>query len=307
MSKTFVYSKTKIIHFISFCCYTINIMELNQQTQNKIKKIKELGINNLCIISEFDKTITCGIDKQGIYQSCSFSVYRNNPELLGKNYQKETDILFEKYYTIEQSSNYTNKEKEKYMIEWWKKEFDLYKKYNFKNKTINTIIDNNLIELRSKTNQFFKLTNQYKIPTIIFSAGIYNLIDGFIKKTNNDFDNIHIVGNQFIFDKNDKFQGTTGDVIHSQNKTFTELSHLPVYKDLQNKKTCILIGDSPSDTKMVEGNDFDIVLKIGFLNTLEDNSKYENRLNGHNNCYDIIIPGYEDFSKINSILEQITN
>ena len=233
-------------------------MSFSKEIQDKINKIKKFGINNLCIISDFDKTITTGIDKFGISQSCSFSVFSNNPHLLGMDYLKETNRLFDKYYTIEQSSDYKDLEKEKYMIEWWKKEFKLYEKYNFNNSIISNIIKNKLIKFKPVTNIFFKILNENKIPIIIFSAGIYNLINGFVKQTNNDYKNVHIVANQFKFDNSGSFIGTFGDVIHSLNKTFTELSHLPVYKDLKNKKTCILLGDSPSDPKC----QMDQVLKL---------------------------------------------
>jgi HAD superfamily hydrolase (TIGR01544 family) len=307
MSKTFVYSKTKIIYFISFCCYTINIMELNQSTQNKILKIKELGVNNLCIISDFDDTLTKGIKPNGTRGSNSFSVYANNTELLGKEYAIETNKLFEKYYFLEQNPDISNNEKERYMIEWWEKEFYLYKKYNFSKDTINIIIDDHLMELKTQTNNFFNLTKSNNIPTIIFSAGIYNIIRGFLQKEKEDFNNIHVVANKFEFDKKNIFTKTTGDIIHSLNKNFIELSHLPIYEEIKLKKNCILLGDSISDTNMTKGANFDTILKIGFLNSTPKKPEYENRLKAHKEKFDIVLDGKEDFRIINSILEHIIN
>lgn len=281
-------------------------MEISSSAQLKIEKIIEFTTNNLCVISDFDKTISKGIDKNGNILPCSFSVYGHHTELLGENHKNDSSSLFKKYYPIEQSGEYTDEQKQIHMIQWWKEEFELYKKYNFKNSTIDTIIEKNLIDLKDHTTDFLKLTNDLKLPTILYSAGVYNLIDGFIKKTNNNYKNINIIANQFKFDTSGNFIGTNGDVIHSQNKTFTQISNLPVYNTLKDKKTCILIGDSPSDIKMVEGSNFDTILKIGFLNTIPKNIKYQDRLNIHRDRFDIILPGYENFKDIVKLLENVS-
>ena len=56
---------------------------------------------------------------------------------------------------------------------------------------------------------------------------------------------------------------------------------------------------------MSDGSSFEVILKIGFLNTLKNNPKYENRLKAHEKGYDIILPGYKGFEEINSILKQL--
>ncbi len=269
---------------------------------NTIKNYKK---EDICIITDFDDTLTKGVLENNKRGSNSFSVYINNSHLLSKEYIKETNELFEYYYDIEQDPNIDDKTKENHMVEWWKKEFELYKKYNLTQKTFDEIISKKLIELKDKVEDFFILTKENNIPTIIFSAGVYNLIHGFLKEINSDFDNIHVVSNIFEFDDNGDFLKTKGDVIHSLNKTFSELSHLYVYSQLKNKKLCILIGDSISDNKMVEGSNFEKVIRIGFLNTLENNEKYNLRLKGHQENFDLVISGKEDFSKVIEILNKI--
>lgn len=273
--------------------------------EEKIEKIKQLGIENLCIISDFDDTISKGIKSDGTKSSNSFSVYMNNPHLLGDKINAELLRLYNFYYPIEQDPNLPKHKKEKIIVEWWNKTFEEYKKYDFSKDTIKKIIDENLIELKNKTDEFFNLTVEYKIDTIIFSAGIYNLIHKFLDLHSIKHSNIHVVANKFKFDDSGFFTHTYGDVIHSMNKTFFELSRIPVYEELTQKKTCIILGDSLSDTYMAEGANYETILKIGFLNTLPIDENYKCRLKAHQEKFDIVLDGQEDFTKINSILKQL--
>jgi 5'-nucleotidase len=273
--------------------------------QKKFFDIKKLGINNLCIISDFDDTISKGIKSDGTKSSNSFSVYMNNPHLLGEKMNVELNKLFNYYYPIEQDPNLPKKQKEKIIVEWWNKTFEEYKKYKFSKDIITQIVDENLMELKDKTDIFLEFTVKHKIDTIIFSAGIYNLIHKFLDLHSIRHKNIHVVANKFKFDENGLFTHTYGDVIHSMNKTFFELSRIPVYEELTKKKTCIILGDSLSDTYMANGANFETILKIGFLNTLPEDENYQKRLKAHKEKFDLVLEGQEDFTKLNLILKQL--
>lgn len=273
--------------------------------KNLIEKISKYKNEEICIISDFDDTLTKGIVDDNRRGSNSFSVFANNPYLLEDKYLKLTNKLFNYYYNIEQDPNIDEESKTNSMEDWWNKEFDLYTKYGLTESKFDVIIQNKLIELRDEVNIFFNFVYENKVSLVIFSAGIYNLIHQFLKKINCDYDNIHVVANIFNFSDCGIFKKTSGDIIHSQNKTFVELSHLPIYSELENKKVCILLGDSIGDLKMVDGANFEEVLKIGFLNKLPGDKYYVERFEAHKKNYDIVISGMEDFSKINQILKEI--
>jgi 5'-nucleotidase len=270
-----------------------------------LNTLKQYKPSEFCIISDFDDTLTKGILKNGNRASNSFSVFPNNPQLLGLDYLKLTNTYFKHYYALEQNPNLSKHEKITFMKEWWEKEFDLYKRFKLSTSILQTIITNHLIELRDGVDYFLKLTHNLNIPTLIFSAGIYDLIHGFFKETSSDFSNVHVIGNMFEFDLNGYFLKTKGEIIHSQNKTFEKLSQLPIFSKIKDKKVCILIGDSLGDLQMVENSHFDYILKIGFLNTLPNNANYQERLKAHQKQYDIVIDGREDFSKINTLLKEV--
>lgn len=276
-------------------------------TEEKIEKIKELGNENLIILSDFDDTITKAFREDNSRASNSFSVYPNHPHLLSEDYVKETNELFDIYYPIEQDPNKSFEEKEKIVVKWWEKEFELYKKYGFTENTIHEIIEKKLLELKEKTPEFFDITKENNIPLVIVSAGIYNIIHSFLDSVKKDYENIHVIANQFEFDADNKFKNIKGDTIHSMNKNFNELKTLPIYDEIKDKKSCIILGDSTSDTQMSNGKEFEVILKIGFLNKLKNDKQYAERLEAHKKYYDIIIEGTEDFTKINDLLKEILN
>ncbi len=81
---------------------------------NTIKNYKK---EDICIITDFDDTLTKGVLENNKRGSNSFSVYINNSHLLSKEYIKETNELFEYYYDIEQDPNIDDKTKENHMVE----------------------------------------------------------------------------------------------------------------------------------------------------------------------------------------------
>ena len=273
--------------------------------QELYKKLSQYRKEDICIISDFDATLTQAIKKDMSKGSDSFSVYENNPHLLGEEYIILTNRLFEKYYAIEQDPEVPGDEKELAMVEWWTKEFELYKAHGLNQDVFIEIIQHKLIELKHHVEDFLKLSHSMNIPVVIFSAGVYNLIHGFLQKINADFNNVHVVANIFEFDNSGNFVSTKGDLIHSLNKNFEELSHLPVYSDLRDKKVAIVLGDSVSDMNMVRGGNFEEVISIGFFNTLPGHKDYERRLKAHQETFDIVLDGRDDFSKVVELLKSI--
>ena len=60
---------------------------------------------------------------------------------------------------------------------------------------------------------------------MIFSAGLGNLIEEFLKSENKLTNNIHIISNFFKFDKNGKSISYTHPLVHSLNKSEIQLKH----------------------------------------------------------------------------------
>jgi 5'-nucleotidase len=115
--------------------------------------------------------------------------------------------------------------------------------------SIQHFLSNGEFDLREQSYEFLNILYNYHIPTLIFSAGIGNMIDIILKMLNLNKKNISIVGNRFLF-KDGIMCGTDGDLIHSLNKNYTHVKiHLErqeggkeFLKNIENRKNIIVVS-----------------------------------------------------------------
>ena len=269
-----------------------------EELQQKIKNFVKAGSENLHILSDFDRTLTQGI-VQG-KRSATLIAYIRNGKYLTSDYPKKAYNLFDKYHPIEIDPTISLETKKEKMEEWWKAHNELLIKSGLDMEVFKDIIKKNNLFFRKGCLDFFDLLNQETIPLIIMSASRAELIKGFLEKENKFYKNTHIIANNFIWDKENKAIGSREPVIHTFNKTETELKHLPIYNELLKRKNIILLGDSLGDTGMSEGFPYNNIIKIGFLN-----ENQEQNLEAYKKSFDILITNDGSFEYINNLLKKI--
>ena len=132
---------------------------------DKIKNIKNISDNSLCVVTDFDRTLTLGSSKS------SWEILSSS--FVDKNYIVERDKLAKIYRPIEVDETIDEKTKNKKMIEWWQKHIELLIKYKLKEEVINNAIkDVNIIDKRSGLIEMLTSFHKRNIPVIIISAGI---------------------------------------------------------------------------------------------------------------------------------------
>ena len=147
------------------------------------------------------------------------------------------------------------------------------------------------------------MLNSKNIPIVIISANWLGTdsIKLYLQKNDLDYPNIHIISNSFNYDSNWYVTSYNYPVIHTFNKDETVLSELPeIYDIVKNRKDVILLWDSLWDHHMIDGFDYDNLLKIGFLNeNIQDNlEEYQKR-------YDVLITNDWDINFVNNLLKKI--
>ncbi len=242
---------------------------------HKLEKLK-LSKENVCIIIDFDKTITAA-NSQDSWDASS--------HMLGKECKREMEELYKYYEPIESDYNLEFKQKEKQMIEWYSKCMNLYYKYGMtKEKMKESIEESNLI-FRDGAVEFLKKANEENIPIIVLSAGIGNVIEIFLKDNNCYSENIYIISNFISFDsKGNMLQFDNTKIIHSLNKKMEE--HIPqnIINIIKKRKYKILVGDLCEDEKMVSEKEWHNTIKIGILN-----KKIKENLKIYKNKFDIVL------------------
>jgi len=229
--------------------------------------------------------------------------------------------LQEKYIPIENDANLPTSEKAKHMEDWARLSDELFisnglTKSAVRNSTFKSIQSTNA-KLRDKVVEFFELLNSNRIPLLIFSAGIADVLETVLEFTlpsplfNSVFNRLaFVVSNRFIYseepiprlegeDEEDDYQliGFSTPSIHVFNKKASSFLETPFFQltDESDRDNVILIGDSLGDLLMSEGLKFNPsnILKVGFLNV-----NIEERMQQYLDAYDIVIAGEESSFQI---------
>ena len=269
-----------------------------ESLQQKIEKIKSQGLDKLHIVSDFDRTLTrCFFDNKKI--PSAIALIREGGYLT-EDYPKKAFALFDKYHPIEVDDSLDYNFKFKKMQEWWETHEKLLIKSGMHQKIIDDILDKYPKMFREGTIPFLDYLNSHKVPLLIFSSGIGNLIEGYLKKENKLTSNIHILSNTFNFNSEGYATGYKNGIIHIMNKSETKVEDKK-YRDLiSQRNNVILLGDSLGDLGMVNDLDTNLIIKIGFLN--ED---VENKLELYKSKFDVVITNDGSMSYINKLLDEL--
>ncbi|CAI5742500.1 unnamed protein product [Hyaloperonospora brassicae] len=245
----------------------------------KWKKFATDRLDKLVVIADFDYTLTPAY-KPTNDQAISTHGLLMQSEALGPRAQAVARGVFEKYYPIEQCATLTQEEKLPSMIEWWTKSHDLMIEHGVSKKAVHRAVEESDIVLREGFMEIFGLLARENVPTLIFSAGLYDVIHAVLAKEYAKTSektvpkNVHVVSNIMRFDNNGKLMGFDGTLIHSLNKNATALVETEFWKQCQLEKrhNILLLGDSLGDCNMANGLDFneDEIMRIGFLNDGDD-------------------------------------
>ena len=257
------------------------------------------GKEKIHVVSDFDRTITCGLDAEGKRTATVISQLRSDPKYLGEDYMKEAHRLFDVYHPIEIDNSVPLKEKQTKMHEWWEKHFELIAKIGLTRKLINEVVEERSLNFREGTKEFLSSLNKNNIPLVIMSAASGDMIIEYLKKNNLLFSNVQVIANLYEWE-NDKALRIKEPIIHTFNKTEVSLEDTEVYDTIKDRKNVILLGDSLGDVGMVEGFDYDNLIKIGFLNENVDEN-----LEKYKNNFDIVIVGDGDFSFVNRLIAEM--
>lgn len=262
--------------------------------KSKLTKLTVDGPSRLSIISDFDFTLTKYYKADGISRadSCHASL-ENAPKngLLPESYTTRAKELQSYYYPKEIDSTITETDKFRYMEEWVEKHNALLVESKITPRTINLVVSNAVDEkrlvLRQGLVQLVSLLEQQDIPTLIFSAGIADVVEVAIKKTLGGLDTLpsclSLISNKCIFhDENDfdsELKEWSAPPLHVLNKRASSFLDHGFFKSLasSSRSNLILLGDSMGDPRMSSGieDQCETIVKIGFLNVAMEERKKE--------------------------------
>ena len=170
---------------------------------------------------------------------------------------------------------------------------------------VRDLVHQSKLELRKGVRQFIDELLREKIPILIFSAGLGDVIEVFLEREVPEFtldrQSAHIVSNFIQFDSKGDLLGFSEKLIHSFNKNEHEIQDTSYCQSIINRSNVILLGDTLGDVGMISGmKHLKHILKIGFLNR-----STPAKLNLYMSVFDIVICDDPTFDLPNVILNSI--
>ncbi len=278
-----------------------NIIIPNPTRLAEIKAgFKASGAAKIHILADFDRTVTRSF-VNGKRLSSLISVLRDEGYLT-PDYPLKAQALSDKYGPLEIDLRLSPEERKKAMAAWWREHFNLLIESGLTKKEIAQVIKDSGVVLRPGAAEFFALLKQNDIPLVFLSAtGLgKECIDRFMAQNNLLYPNIDIISNEFIWDKSGRMIGVKEPIIHIANKDETLIKDFPCYPKVKDRPNVIIVGDSVDDIAMVEGFNYQNLVKFGFLN-----EKIEENLPYYQEAYDVIILNDGPFDYLNEFLAEV--
>jgi len=278
-----------------------DIIITNQEkfARNKAE-MKKGGASSLHILADFDRTLT-KVFFNGKKAVSLMGVLREI-DILPNEYKQKAQELFNYYHPLEIDLSINEEKKKSLMQDWWIKAFKLMIEFGFNKSHLQEIVNTELVQFRGGALDFFNALNKNNIPLVIMSAsGAGEAIGLVFEKAKVLFDNIFIITNEFEWNANGLAIKPKQPIIHSLNKDEALIKSFPeIFRAVENRKNVILLGDNPEDIGMIEGFEYENLIKIGFLN-----ENIEESLENYKKYFDIIILNDGSVEFINELLKEI--
>ncbi|VDO33786.1 unnamed protein product [Brugia timori] len=262
-------------------------MRDSSAVEQKLNQIISADKDKLLVVSDFDYTLSRFHDPEGKSCLTTHGVFDSAAWTVSQELGMILERLKEKYLPIEFDPHITVAEKIPHMEDWWRTSHEHIIKTGFTKKMIQKFVAEAKLELKEGAEELMLMLRDHNVPLIIFSAGIGNVIDFFLRKELGRFpNNIHIVSNMMKYDENDVAVAFSEPLIHTFCKNSAVISRYgSLFSEISSRTCVLLMGDSLGDSKMDVGLECEqVALKIGFLN-YNDETLLAKYLDG----YDIVL------------------
>ncbi|KAL7071913.1 hypothetical protein ACQ4LE_008826 [Meloidogyne hapla] len=267
----------------------------------KLQLMAQASSERLMTISDFDYTLS-RYHKNGQQCVTTHGLFEHVAAEISPDFQKRICELRDKYVVIEYCPQTLMEDKIPIMEQWWRESHGLIEQYRPKKSKLREAVQHTqILLLRDGCADFLLSLHQAKVPVVLFSAGIGQIIE-FVLEHQCDqrqmdeafrLRDVHIISNFMHFsitqEENDEGAECVGFVeplIHTFNKNSSVISQeAPFFKSIADRTSVLLLGDSLGDVHMDVGVCQElIVLKIGYLNF-----NFDSLMERYMDEYDIVL------------------
>lgn len=263
------------------------------QWRYKLKQFLADGPERLLVVSDWDRTLTRSTAEDGRDQS-TCSVVANSGHL-GPAFSRRYRELFDRYRKIERDPELSESVKSRHLRRWWSLQFDLLLEYKLSTRTIRRIVRENRPRLRDGARRFFYILRKRRIPLIILSAGIREIIEARLAEEGASTDHLDTIANTLVFDPAGIAVSYKTPLIHSLNKHVRPATTAP---GLAGRRNLLLLGDTLEDARMAERINHTCLLSFAFPADTDHLQEYRS-------AYDVVLAPETSLEPVNAVLTDI--
>ena len=191
-----------------------------------------------------------------------------------------------------------NEEKKEIMTKWFRAHLQLMVDCGLTEEIVRTVAKSKVIA-RGGFEKMINFTIGHKIPLVILSSGVGDIIREFLLQNNYLENNVHLISNLFEW-KEGKAIAVKEPVIASFNKSNFGVKDKFFLEKLVGRKNVLVMGDVISDLDMIKPEKYDNILSIGFVN-----SAVEKHLEEYKKYFDVLILNDGPLDFVNGLLKEL--
>lgn len=244
------------------------------------------------ILADFDQTISAYRHNGAVCPSSHRILQLSG--LFSSDFENEVNRLYKHYHAIEMDPDLDFDTKYKEMDAWWDTTHGMIvDQLGLMDFMLPEMMKNSNLALRHGVDSVLERCKELEVPFTVVSAGIGNFVEAALHPLIN-YPGFHIFSNFLHFNLDGRVQGFSKPNIHSLSKS-------AVLRDQAQRPNVVLLGDMPTDTLMAQGNKYQEVLSIGFLN---DPSTCVEEYRAR---FDILVLGDGNFDLVLHLLNYLVN
>ena|SRR3989344_4495341 len=256
------------------------------------KKCAQLRRERLHIVADFDKTLTHARYNGEQYHSTIALVRDGN--YLSPEYVARSKALFAQYHPVEKDPSIPMPQKVAAMHEWWARHWELMVRSGMSREVIDDIVGRDVLHARKGLSEMVGMLGVAGVPMLVLSAGMGDIITGFLRRNGLDCSGLTVVSNFFTFDDAGRANGYSEPLIHSFNKDETQVN----LDYLSSRDQVLLLGDSLGDLGMTAKTRHALELRVGFANDAADEGVFAQH-------FDLVVMGDGPLDPVLAVLRRI--
>ena len=268
------------------------------------QKIKQMRVDRLVVVADFDRTLSAP-DKftswQALKQDCA-------GEGLSQEFHRRTTELYQRFHPIEVDHSLPRAERAAAMHSWWEESHALLINEKPTKQMFQRMAKGcgEAFAYRENTDKLFARLRELRVPCLVFSAGLGDMIDALLELEGwLQQDTVHVLSNHLRFDGDGGVAtGFTAPNLTTFNKGEVVMKerHVDFNGQLEGRDHVLLLGDSLGDAEMADGFHNEVILRVGFLNEACPSAS---TLTAYEEHFDIVLQQEPSMDAVLQVLEKI--